>query len=182
MKLKYFGVGIGILLLLFLISFLIMQKLNTPDNEAANLPPAQTEKTSVSDIIISGTFKSLCKGYIAVSDVEGIKKKLAAKMAKMSDEKFKKSYGKAYTVLKDMPPDILKEYNLTEDMSRGQAIKNLELLNKKKVYKLIDEIPDKAIADQFRGYLRKTNQDLQNSNAVKQIQAFWNKCMGKMEK
>lgn len=151
--------------------------------ESAVSTPSQTpEKSSVSDIIISGTFKSLCKGFVAVADIKKLRKKYAAKIEGMSAEKYKKHFGRAYEVLKDMPFNLLKEYKVSENMSKEQVLKDMEIMSKDTMYKLINEIPDRIIAKHFRNYLRKTQQNLQSSNAVMQIKGFWNKWMEKIEK
>lgn len=132
-------------------------------------------KPAVSDWIIGSTFKSLAKGFVAVADIRQLKKNNIAKIDKMSPEKFNKHYGRAYEGLKDMPLNLREEYKVTADMSREQVIKDIESLNKSKMYKIVDAIPDTVIADHFRQYLEQTKQEVQKSNVVAEIHKLWNK-------
>ena len=154
-----------------------------PGDAGQAIAPAVTKpierKPAVSDKIISSTFKSLAKGFVAVADIRQLKKNNIAKIDKMSPEKFNKHYGRAYEGLKDMPLNLREEYKVTADMSKEQVIKDIESLNKSKMYQIIDSIPDTVIADQFRQYLEKTKQEVQKSNVVAEIHKLWNKWIEK---
>lgn len=137
------------------------------------------EKANLVDKIIGSTFKTLAKAFVLSADMNKLKKNNIDILNKMSEEKFKKRYSGVYKVLKDLPPKLKVEYGITETMSKEQAIKNTESLNKKKIYEIIDSIPDAIIAQQFKQYLNQKKQAIQKSNVVEQIKKFWNKIIGK---
>lgn len=146
---------------------------------APNITKPIDRKAGVLDKIISSTFKSLAKGFVTVVDINQIKKNNVAKIDKMSPEKFRKQYSKAYVVLKDMPDKLKAEYKIAEDISKEQVIKDIESLNKSKMYRIIDSIPDTVIADNFKRYLEQSKQEIQAGNVVGQIHKLWNKWMEK---
>lgn len=141
------------------------------------------EKASVPDRIIGSTFKTLAKAFVATTDINKLKKNYIDKLNKMDNEKFKKRYAKVYETLKDLPPHLKAKYGISENMTKEQAIKNIESFdNKKKMYKIIDSIPDTFIVYHFKQYLSKTKQEIQKTNLVEQIKNFWNKMIEKMER
>ena len=72
----------------------------------------------------------------------------------MKDEKFKIRYAEFYELLKDLPSDIKAAYKVTPHMTRKQMIKNIESVDKKKIYKIISNISNKTVADLFKEYLK----------------------------
>ncbi|MCX5713997.1 MAG: hypothetical protein NT033_04135 [Candidatus Omnitrophica bacterium] len=91
----------------------------------------------------------------------------------MDDLVFKKRYSKVYSVLKDLPEDIISKYGISQDMTRQEAIEQLRDLNKKKIYEFIDLIPDAVVAQQFRQYLLRHKAELEKLNILGQINIFW---------
>lgn len=138
------------------------------------------EKISMADRIISSTFKNLAKAFVATTDINNFKKCNIDKLNKMDEKKFRKQYAKAYKVIKDLPPALKGSFRITEDMNKEQVIKNIESLDKKKMYKTIDSIPDTIIAGQFRQYLNEKKQEIQKSNVVEQINMVWNTIIKKV--
>jgi hypothetical protein len=159
-------------------------KIIIEEKSSAESPPPATikplkKKPAVSDKIISATFKSLARGFVAVVDLDRLKKDDIALINKMRPDKFQKQYAKVYAVLKDMPEQMRQEYKISADMSREQIIKNIESLDKPKMYAVVDAIPDALIADTFRQYLEQSKEEIQKSNAAGQIQRLWNQWMEK---
>ncbi len=140
------------------------------------------ENISMSDKIIVITFKSLAKAYAATANIEKLKKDSIDKIKKMNDDKFKRRYGQVYETLKDLPPFLMVKYGITKDMTKEQAIGNIKSVDKKKIYEIIDSIPDKAISDQFKQYLNKNKQGIQRNNIIEQVNKMWNKMMGKIKR
>jgi hypothetical protein len=138
------------------------------------------ENVSIEDRIIGATFKTLAKAFVAVTDINKLKKDNIDRLKKMDEDKFKRQYAKAYKVIKDLPPEFKVAYGITEHMAKEQAIKDIESLDKKKIYETIDSIPDTIIARQFKQYLSEKKQEMQKSNLVEQINSFWNKIIGKV--
>ena len=139
------------------------------------------DKISLEDKAIGLTFKILAKAFITTVDFNKFKKENIDKINKMDEEKFKKRYAKAYLVIKDLPSNIKNQYKIYESMDKKQAIINIGLLDKKKAYGIIDSIPDTLISEQFKLYLDKRKQKIQNSNVIQQVKKFWDKIMNKAE-
>ncbi|MFH0790564.1 MAG: hypothetical protein V2A64_02935 [Candidatus Omnitrophota bacterium] len=138
-------------------------------------PVFAQEKLSIEDIVISSTFKSLAKGFILVSNINSLKKNNIARLNKMDGKKFNKQYAKVYNTLKDLPVRLKAAYKITEHMTKEEAVKNIESMDKKKMSKIIDSIPDKVIVSNFKRYISETKQKIQQNNIIEQIDNLWNK-------
>jgi len=137
------------------------------------------EKVSLQDKAIGSTFKTLAKGFVVVMDIDKFKKDNISQINKLRPDKYKRKYAKVYEALKELPPNLKTKYGIIEDMPREQLIKGIELFNKKKIYEMIDLIPNTIIAKEFKRYLNKKKQGIQESNIVKQVNEFWNKILAK---
>ena len=132
------------------------------------------ENISTADRIIGSTFKVLAKGFVEIADINKLKNNID-RINKMSEDKFKKRYTEAYKVIKDLPPELKLRYGITEATTKEQIIKDIDSLDKSKIYEIIDSIPDEIIAKQFKQYLSEKKEEIQKSNIVEQINKFWNK-------
>lgn len=161
-----------------------IEEKSSVDNKTATSPIRKqaAEKTGVTDKIIGSTFKTLVKAFVATTDINELKKNNIAKINKMDEEKYQRRYAKVYEVIKDLPSHLKVDYEITEHMSKEQVIKHIELLDKKKAYKMIDSIPDTFIANKFKQYLSEKKQEFQKSNVVEQINQLWNKMLEKVGK
>lgn len=137
------------------------------------------EEISLEDKIIGSTFKTLAKAFVALNDIGKLKKENIDKINKMDEDKFKKRYSQVYKVIKNLPDNLKSAFKISVQMSKEEVIKNMESLDKQKLYKVIDSIPDTFIASQFKRYLNDKKQELQKSNVVEQISKFWDKIMEK---
>lgn len=137
------------------------------------------EKVGVGDKIVGSTFKTLAKAFVVTTDINKLKKNNIDKLNKMNEEKFKKRYAEVYKVIKDLPAKLKVSYGITKTITKEQIIKDIESLNKKNIYEIIDSIPDAIIAKQFKQYLSEKKQEIQKSNAVEQINKFWNKMIAR---
>lgn len=131
------------------------------------------------DNIIGSTFKSLAKAFVLGADFNKLKKDNIKTISKMSEEKFRKEYLKAYNIIKDYPP-VVKKSGLKEDMTKNEAIKRIKALTKKEAYETIDSVPNSLIAGQFRLYLNQRKQEIRESSLFVQVQQFWNKILEKI--
>ena len=138
------------------------------------------EKVSLQDKVIGSTFKTLAKGFVAVVDMDKFKKDSIRQINKKRPDKYKKEYAKVYEVLKELPTELKIKYGIVENMSKEQLIKDIESLDKKKAYVLIDSIPSAIIAKEFKKYLHEKKQRVEESNFVKEINEFWNKVLAKV--
>jgi ATP-dependent protease Clp ATPase subunit len=147
----------------------------------ASFAACAEESVSLEDKVIGGTFKGLAKMYVATCDVNKLKKENIAVMNKMSDEKFNKRYARVYRVIRYMPDKLKSEYGIAENMSREQVIKNINSLDKDRMYEIVDAIPDTAIANEFKRYLDRKKQDIAKSNTFEQVNRFWSDMLKKLE-
>ena len=115
--------------------------------------PASAE-AGVGEKVVGKTIKGVVKLYVAMTNIEKVKKKIIAKVEKADEREFRIKYAKLYELAKDLPPEIKTTYKITPDMTRAQLIKNVRSVDKKAIYKIISSIPDKAIAGLFKQYLK----------------------------
>jgi hypothetical protein len=138
------------------------------------------EKVSLQDKAIGSTFKTLAKGFVVVLDIDKFKKDNISIINKLKPDKYKIKYAKAYEVIKELPDNLKIKYGIIEDMPREQLIKDIESLDKNKIYGLINSMPNTMIANEFKKYLNQKKKGGQDSNLVKEINEFWNKVLAKV--
>ena len=138
------------------------------------------EKVSIEDMIIGSIFKSLAKAFVAVTDINKLKKDNIDKLNKMDTDKFRRRYAKVFEVIKDLPPELKSKYGVTVHMTKEQTIKNIESFDKETINETIDSIPDTIIVKQFKKYLSEKKQEIQKGKLAEQINKFWNKIVDKI--
>jgi|GEM_PF-2745715 hypothetical protein len=138
------------------------------------------ENNVIVDRLISSTFKSLAKAFVAVQDIAKLKKNNKEKLNRMSDDRFREHYRKICDLLQKLPDSIKNEYGITENMTKGQVMEAIGTLDKNRIYKIIDAVPDGAIGDQFRKYINKNGQPGKNVNLLEQINQLWKQIAGKV--
>lgn len=112
-------------------------------------------------------------------DIDKFKKDNISKINKLNPDKYKRKYAKVYDSIKELPSELKIKYGIIKEMPREQLIKDIESLDKKKAYELINSVPDTIIAKEFKKYLNEKKQGVRDSNFVKEINEFWNKISGK---
>lgn len=140
------------------------------------------QNVSVEDRIIGSTFKTLAKAFVAASDINRLKKDNIYKLSKMDNTKFQKRYAKVYPVIKELPEQLRMSYGISEYLGREEAIKDIESLDKLRLYEIIDAIPDTVIAAQFRQHLTRKKEEIQKINLVGQIKKIWAKIIEKTKR
>jgi len=123
--------------------------------------------------IISAVLKSLARAFIATADIEKIKRENIAKIERMRQDKFEVRRAKIMQAVKDMPAPIKEKYLLSENMSKDDAITAIYLLDKKRLYEIIDAAPDVMLARLFKEHVSRTSQQIQSSQLAIQIRKFW---------
>ncbi len=134
---------------------------------------------SFSDKIIGSTFKIMAKTFVKTVNMDKLKSVNIAKLQKMSDDKFAKKNLKVYEFTKDLPLDLKEKYCVSDHMTRQQAIDNINSLDKKEVYALINKIPNTLIATKFRQYVNNSRQKVVDSNLVGYIKNMWSGFAGR---
>ncbi|MDP2905094.1 MAG: hypothetical protein Q8O22_02170, partial [Candidatus Omnitrophota bacterium] len=64
---------------------------------------------------------------------------------------------------------------VTPGMTKEQAVRAVQSLDKKKIYEIIDAAPDAMPARLFKEHLSRTSQQLQSSQLAVQTRRIWNK-------
>jgi hypothetical protein len=140
------------------------------------------ERAKAQDKIIGSMFKGLAKAYVAVTDLDKLKKNNIEELNQMDMGIYKYRYGRIYEVVKDWPLALKNNYKITEQMTREQAIKNIESVDKKKIYEMIDATSDTAIVEQFKKFLNLEGQETQKRSLPEKINRVWNKILEKFNK
>ena len=128
---------------------------------------------AVDQQIISAVLKSLARAFIATADIEKIKRENIAKIERMRQDKFEVRRAKIMQAVKDMPAPIKEKYLLSENMSKDDAIMAIYLLDKKRLYEIIDAAPDAMLARLFKEHVSRTSQQIQSSQLAVQIRKIW---------
>ena len=68
----------------------------------------------------------------------------------MRQDKFEMRRAEVMLAVKDMPASIKEKYLLSENMSKDDAIMAIYLLDKKRLYEIIDAAPDAMLARLFK--------------------------------
>ena len=137
------------------------------------------ERLTLKDRMIGPTLKTLARMFVAVTNIRKLKKYNIRKIDKMDEKKFNKKYAQVYALLQDLPEGLKADYNLIEHMPKEQAIKTIESLDKRKIYKIIAAVPNDFIARQFKCYLHDKNQARQKNGYAKKIDDLWYDATGK---
>ena len=130
---------------------------------------------------IGGTFKTLARGYVATVNMEKFKADKIARIERMRPEWFGKKYAEVYEVLRTLPADLRERYGLTTQMRQEQAVRTIRTLDKKKLYELIDQVPDRVIAEQFRLQIQR-NDDQANVPLRDKIARVWQRAVTALSK
>jgi len=68
----------------------------------------------------------------------------------MDDEEFIAKRARVYDLAKDLPESMKKEYGISADITKAQAVKDIEKLDKNQVYRIIDGLSNKSLARMFK--------------------------------
>jgi len=140
---------------------------------AAQVPEKQLpQKTGITDNIIGSTFKTLARAFTATADIGKLKKYNIDKLKKSDENKFRRQYLKAYDSVKDCP-SFTSRYGLAQDLTKTEAIDLINSFDKKKIYEMIEAVPNSLIASQFKSYLAKKKEEIKKSDIPGQIGRFW---------
>jgi len=129
--------------------------------------------------LVAVSLKALAKGFVLTMDVTKVKAKEIKKISGMSNDKFHKQYQRVYAVLKGVPPQMRTKYGLAENITKQEAVENIEHLQKKDMMKFIDSVPDKLIVKEVNDYFSRTAQKV-GHNPIKLVNDLWHKMISRM--
>lgn len=64
-------------------------------------------------------------------------------------------------------------------MPKEQAIKTIESLDKRKIYKIIAMVPNKLIARQYKRYVNEKKEAKHKNSYAKEVDNLWKEATGK---
>lgn len=105
-----------------------------------------------------GTFvKTFAKSYVATHNLEKFKEKNIKKLRKMDEAKFQRVYKKIYQeMIVDLPQSLKDMWGVSQEMTREKAIERIKAFtNKKEIYKMINAIPNKMIAQHYKTHKKE---------------------------
>lgn len=120
------------------------------------------------DTVFAFIFKILAKAYISTADIEVLKKENINKINKMDEEGFHWLYLDFYEHISKVS-FINVNYGLNEDISKEEAVSKIKLLDKQKLYAIIDSLPNEIIISEFKRYLSNNNRQVPQIDSVSQV-------------
>ena len=140
------------------------------------------ENGGVEAKIIGETFKALARAYVATADITQLKDGGVERIEIMREARFHKKYAEIYKVVKELPPQIRSENGITEEMTKPHAIRIVRALDKKRLYEIIDNIPDSVIAEEFHERTAKNPEGVKGEDLLLKVSKAWNALVMKMNK
>jgi hypothetical protein len=126
--------------------------------------PSPPQLNSLKSKIIISTFKTLAKAVVA-SDTTKFKETLKNKISAMDEPGFSSYYQDFFEHLEEYD-FLVKTYDLTQNLTREEAIKIVSSLDNQKIFQIIDNLPGQIIFDELNRFAKKNKEDLSNDNQV----------------
>lgn len=127
------------------------------------------EKTGLDEKIIGMAFRTVMRVFVAASDMDQLKRNNVVKVKAMDDHDFAAKRARVYDLTKDLPENIKKDYVISPDINREQVVMDIEKLDKKRAYQIIDALSDKALTRMFRKARGKRAEKAHKGD----INSFW---------
>ncbi len=129
------------------------------------------DRETLKEKFIGIMVKTFAKTYIATTNLKKFNEKNIRKIKKMDEQKFQRVYAKIYReMIIDLPEPVRETYGATEHMTREKAIAQINTFkNKKRIYKLINAIPNKLIAKQFVQHREEIQKTMKDNNVDRAI-------------
>lgn len=137
-------------------------------------PNAEVSRNpAFTDNVIGSTFKTLAKAFVSAADIEQIKKDNIEKIRRMDEAKFRRRYAKIYDTIKDCP--FLKGLLGEERQDKQGIVNKIKSLDKKRIFEVLDSVPNAFIAGQFKLYLKEKKDRMQTTDVAVQIRKLWDR-------
>ena len=136
---------------------------------------------SVQDRLISSTFKTLAKTYIAATDFNALKKNTLARLEQLDTGSFHERYPRTLQIITDAPA-LKTQFGLRGDMTVDQAIAFIRSLDKKKVSAVIDAVPDQVVARHVLDDISRTTKSVNSKNIGDQVAAVWHNLQDRLDR
>ncbi len=148
----------------------ILLFLSLPVSCFAQEPDSGRTRETLKEKFIGSFVKTFAKTYVATNNLKKFKEKNIQKIRKMDEAKFQRVYGKIYReMIRDLPESLKKDYGVTPDMTREKAIDRINsFTSKKKIYRMINAIPNKMIAQHFEKHKNEFDKGMKGNNSADQ--------------
>lgn len=133
---------------------------------------AEGEKRVEYDVI-AFAFKNISKAYIAVVDMAKLKKDNIRSLKAMDEVAFRKKYARILKGINELPQEYRVKYGLSAKMNKNEAVKIINSWNKKRLYAMIDDVPQDVISKYFKEYMQKNKQKVGAKDLLLNIKDFW---------
>lgn len=131
--------------------------------------------------VIAFAFKNIAKAYISVVDIAKLKKD-NIRVLKVQDEAvFRENYARVLKGIKELPPEYRAKYGIDDKMNKKEAIKIINSWNKKRLYVMIDDLPQEFIGKYFKQYLQSHKQKTNAKDLLLNVKDFWERIVGKSQ-
>ena len=151
---------------------------------AAEEPAPQGVKAkaaAVSDWIVSSTFKALAKAYIFAMDLEKVKKSNREQISQMDDDSFRWKYSSFLRVIGESP-ELAKDFSLDWMMDRREAVRQIDVLTKDRLSRMVDDVPDKVIVTEFNRLMSAKMDQMKGKDLTGRISHVWDAVTRKIGK
>ncbi len=140
-----------------------------------------TEKDNAEIKFIGFVFRILAKGLITAADIGQLKINSIDKINKMDEGSFHARYLDIYEHLHDCH-FFTSNYGLRENMTREEAIEKIRLLDRQKMYAIVDALPDTVIANEFKRYLYKNKMETPKADEIEKFFEVIKKMLGEIKR
>ncbi len=125
------------------------------------------QRETLKEKFIGNFVKTFAKSYVATHNLEKFKQKNVKKILKMDEAKFQRVYKKIYNeIMVDLPQHLKDMYGVSEHMTREKAIARVNSFeNKKQIYKMINAVPNKMIAQHFKKHKDEFKKTMKKSGS-----------------
>lgn len=136
-------------------------------NAFASQEKPMSHRETLKEKLVGSFVKTFAKSYVATHNLEKFKEKNVRKLRKMDEAKFQRVYRKIYNeMVKDLPQSLKDMYGVSEDMTREKAIARINAFNnKKQIYRMINALPNKMIAQHFQKHKKEFNQTMKKKGS-----------------
>lgn len=158
----------------FLLIWAVLSMAGAPAAEASG------QKTCAEDILVGSMFKTMAKAYLATADIEGFKENTLSQLNAFDEPGFHRHYARFFRVV-DKSPRLSKEFGLSPDMTREKARAVVRSLDKNKLSRMVDAVPNPVVNEEFKLYLSREKIKSRDKNIADQVSMVWAKLRERLE-
>lgn len=144
---------------------------------------AQTgaEKPGFQETVIGSSFKLMAKTYVLTTDLEKLKKKHITQIQSSGEDEFRFIYAKTLGVIAESPR-LKSDFGLDAYMDRDGAVDKLKGLNKDRLCRMIDAVPDSVIASRVASFMARRVDEMKGMDLTQRISHVWNSFRQRLER